>query len=307
MSARQDLHSRAQNAILKNIVENFKDSQTDWMKNPGIRAKIFNSAFFKPANAVLIGGALLAAGCTSLLVLPLLALTSPLWLAAGALAPLALGALAEALYLYYAVNNEESHAAAVAEMLRPQVNFNPNVIKNAALRAKVDKALEYWSRIDDAVQEVPAGPLRIRLEHATREATQWLQAVFNLAQQIDGLYQNDVIGRDLKAVPKTIKDLQARLALEDSPEVQQQLQETIANNERQLRTLQSLEDQMEKANYQLDSTISSLGTIYSQLLLVGSKDESGSRVSRLQEEISEQVHRLEDLSEAMDEVYEVSY
>lgn len=307
MSARQNLHSRAQNAILKNIVEDFKENHATWAKDPNIRAKILNSAFFKPANAVLIAGALLAAGCTSLLVLPVLALTSPLWLALGALAPLALGTLAEAAYLYFAVNNEKSHAAVVAEMLRPQVKFNPNVIKNGELRAKIDKALEYWSLIDDAVQQVTDGPLRTRLEHTTREATQWLQAVFNLAQQIDGLYQNDVIGRDLKAVPKAIKDLQARLALEDSPQVQQQLQETIANNERQLRTLQSLEDQMEKANYQLDSTISSLGTIYSQLLLVGSKDESGSRVARLQDEISEQVHRLEDLSEAMDEVYEVSY
>jgi hypothetical protein len=49
-----------------------------------------------------------------------------------------------------------------------------------------------------------------------------------------------------------------------------------------------------------------LGTIYSQLLLVGSKDEAGSRVNRLQDEISEQVQRLEDLSEVMDEVYQSS-
>jgi hypothetical protein len=60
---------------------------------------------------------------------------------------------------------------------------------------------------------------------------------------------------------------------------------------------------MENADLQLDSTISSLGTIYSQLLLVDSKDEEGSRISRLQEEISEQVYQLEDLTEAMDDVY----
>ena len=63
---------------------------------------------------------------------------------------------------------------------------------------------------------------------------------------------------------------------------------------------------MEKADYQLDSTISALGTIYSQLLLVGNKDEEGSRINRLQEEISEQVYRLEDLAAAMDEVYQDS-
>jgi hypothetical protein len=50
-----------------------------------------------------------------------------------------------------------------------------------------------------------------------------------------------------------------------------------------------------------------LGTIYSQLLLVGTKDESGPRVARLQAEISEQVHQLEDITEAMDEVYQQSF
>ena len=70
--------------------------------------------------------------------------------------------------------------------------------------------------------------------------------------------------------------------------------------------MRHLQNSMEKADYQLDSTISSLGTIYSQLLLVGNKDEEGGRISRLQEEISEQVYRLEDLTEAMDEVYQDS-
>ena len=84
------------------------------------------------------------------------------------------------------------------------------------------------------------------------------------------------------------------------------LERTIADKERQLRTLENLQNSMEKADYQLDSTISSLGTIYSQLLLVGNKDEEGGRISRLQEEISEQVYRLEDLTEAMDEVYQDS-
>jgi len=63
---------------------------------------------------------------------------------------------------------------------------------------------------------------------------------------------------------------------------------------------------MDKAAYQLDSTISALGTIYSQLLLVDTKEEQGNRINRLQEEISDQVYQLEDLAEAMDEVYQTS-
>ena len=221
----------------------------------------------------------------------------------GALLVMALGLGAEAFYLYRAVTDDKAHARAVAEMLRPDVNFDPNTIKASELREKVDKALEYWSLIDDAIEDAPSGPMRERLENTTREVTHWLQAVYNLAAKVDEFHRNKVIKRDLKTVPRQLKEYRARLKEEDSPEVRHQLEKTIEDNERQLRILQSLEDSMDRASYQLDSTISSLGTIYSQLLLVSSKDEEGSKMNRLQAEVSEQVHRLEDLTEAMDEVY----
>ncbi|MCG3209343.1 MAG: hypothetical protein FOGNACKC_02964 [Anaerolineae bacterium] len=306
-SIRRDLEQRAQEAILKNIIENYKQNRTDWMKNPAIRKVILNKAFFKPANALLIGGAILVAGCSGLLLLPLLLAAPPVASALGGLATLAVGLAAEAVYLWLAVNNQKAHAEVVADMLRPQVNFDPATITDKELRGKVEKAMEYWSLIDDAMQQVPDGALRLRLENTIREATQWLQAVYNLAGRVDKLQQNSVIERDLHLVPKAIEDYKRRLAKEDSVAVKEQLAQTIADKERQLRILQDLDDQKDKANYQLESTISSLGTIYSQLLLVGSKDEEGSRVNRLQKEISEQVHRLEDLSEAMDEVYQSSY
>lgn len=304
---RRELEKRAQEAILKSIVENYKKNRSDWINNPVIRKIIFNKAFFKPANALLLGGAILAAGCSSLLILPLLLAAPPIASALGGLAVLVVGLAVEAVYLWLAIKDDKAHAQVVADMLRPQVNFDPKTISDKVLREKVEKALEYWSLIDDAVGQVPNGTLRDRLERTTREATNWLQAVYNLAGQVDKLQQNKVIDRDLKTVPESIKDYRRKLAAEKSATVQQQLEQTIADKERQLRILQDLDDQKDKANYQLDSTISSLGTIYSQLLLVGSKDDEGSRVNRLQEEISEQVQRLEDLTEAMDEVYQSSY
>jgi hypothetical protein len=304
---RRELEKRAQEAILKNIIENYKNNRTDWKKNPAIRKVIFNKAFFKPVNAILLGGVILLAGCAALIILPLLLLAPPVASALSGVAVLAAGLAVEAIYLWLAVNNEQAHAQAVADMLRPDVNFDPNTISDKDLREKVEKALEYWSLIDDAVEQVPSGALRTSLENTTREATHWLEAVYNLAGRVDKMQQNKVIDRDLKTVPQSIEKYKKRLADEDSSAVQEQLERTIADKERQLRILQDLDDQKEKANYQLDSTISSLGTIYSQLLLVGSKDDEGSRINRLQTDISEQVHRLEDLSDAMDEVYQGSY
>lgn len=303
MSISRDIEQRAQDAILANIVENYKKNREDWKKNPDIRQELLNKALFKPLNATFIGGIIVSSGFLALVMPLLIAGLTPIFVGLAAMIPLG-GLLAEAFYLYSAVTDEKAHADAVAKMLRPEVHFDPKTIKNPELRGKVDKALEYWSLIDDAIESAPAGPMRERLENTTREVTHWLQAVFNLAARVDEFYDNKVIKRDLEAVPRMLKDYRRKLEKEDSPEVRRQLEKTIEDSERQLRILESLENSMEKASYQLDSTISSLGTIYSQLLLVSSKDEEGSKVNRLQAEVSEQVQRLEDLTEAMDEVYQ---
>jgi len=220
----------------------------------------------------------------------------------GVIAPLLLGLLAEIIYMFFSFRDKKLQAQAVADLVTPE--FNPAVITDANVKARTDKALEYWSLIDEAINQTPQGVLRDRLEKTTGEVTHWLQAVFNLAERLDKFQMNKVIARDLQTVPAAIKEYERRLATEDSPEVKVQLQKTIADRKRHLQTLQSLQDNIEKASYQLDSTISALGTIYSQLLLVDTKEEQGNRINRLQAEISEQVNQLEDLAAAMDEVYQ---
>ncbi len=307
MSIRRDLEKRAQAAILKSIIANYKKQRDDWLKEPPIRKAVLLYSFFRPLNATLIAGIILLSGCLSFLVLPFLGLAGLGALAAAGVGGVFVLALTEVLFLYLNLKNEKLHAAAVADLFKPKVEFNPATITDKTLNDKVDKALEYWSLIDDAVEKVPAGVLRDRLLSATEEVTHWLQAVYNLAERVDQFHLNKVIKRDLDNVPTAIKKFKKKLAEEDDPGVRNQLEKTIADKERQLQTLQNLENSIYKATYQLDSTITSLGTIYSQLLLVGSKDESGGKLNRLQEEISEQVHQLEDLTEAMDDVYQSSY
>jgi hypothetical protein len=307
MSIRKDLEQRAKKAILKGIFENYKKQRSDWLKEPGIRKAVFLASLFRTSNALIIGGVILLTGCLTLLVFPLLGLTGVGWLAAGGIGGLLALILGEALFFYQSLKDENLHAEAVSEMFEPQINFNPDTISDEVLNEKIDKALEYWSLIDDTIRKAPNGVLRDRLARTAQEVTHWLQAVYNLADRVDKFQQNKVVERDLKSIPQVIADYEKKLRKEDSPEVQRQLERTISDKKRQLHALQNLESSMERAAYQLESTISSLGTIYSQLLLVGNKDEEGSRLNRLQEEVSEQVHQLEDLAEAMDEVYQSSY
>ena len=291
---RKELEKRAQEAILKNIVENYKQQRADWNKDPGIVKKLREKYFYHPITASLLGGTLITTALAIILT-PLAAIPAAL-----------LGFILTPLFIYRGITNEANHAKAVEEMLRPKIQFNPESIQDKTLRAKVDEALRYWELIESTVAKSPENSMRDRFERTTREVTHWLQAVYDLATRVDKFQINQVIKQDLQRVPADIRNLEKKLAQEDSPEVRRQLERTIADKQRHLQTLQNLEDNMERAGYQLDSTISALGTIYSQLLLVGSKDEEGNRVNRLQEEISEQVQRLEDLSEAMEEVYQSS-
>jgi hypothetical protein len=303
-SARRELEKRAQEAILRAIITDYKKERNDWLSEPPIRKAVFLYSFFRTANALLIAAIILITGFVTLFLMLTL---GPIGLLFGAVAGLVALLLVELLFLYRSFRDENLHAKAVADLFESKVDFDVSRIKDSELRTRVDKSLEYWSLINDTIAKVPDGPIRESLVNTTREVTHWLQAVYNLAERVDKFRLNEVISRDLEYVPLAIKEYKKKLNQEDNPEVRRQLEKTIADKERQLKTLKSLEDNMEAADYQLDSTISSLGTIYSQLLLVGSKDESGSKIARLQEEVSEQVHRLEDITQAMDDVYQRSY
>ena len=298
----KNLERRAQEAILRYTIENYKNQHENWLNEPAIKKAIFVHSFFRIENAVLIATTIVSTACFPLFLFPLLGFSALAWL--GAVIPLLLGILAEIFYLFFTFRNEKLQAKAVADLFEPE--FQPAILKDMSLRAKTNKALEYWALIDEAVAQAPRGPVRDRMTRTAGEVTHWLQAVYNLAERVDKFQQNTVIAQDLKSVPNTIKEYEQRLAREDNPDVQRQLERTIADRKRQLGTLQNLQDNMDKAAYQLDSTISALGTIYSQLLLVDTKEEQGNRINRLQEEISEQVYQLEDLAEAMDEVYQTS-
>jgi hypothetical protein len=77
----------------------------------------------------------------------------------------------------------------------------------------------------------------------------------------------------------------------------------MENLQRQHNTILQLENTMERAQLQLETTLSSLGTIYSQTMLVGAKDIDSGRAKRLRQEISEEVQELDNILVAMDEVY----
>lgn len=214
---------------------------------------------------------------------------------------LVIGVVAEALIIYTSLNDPALAQKVVADMLRGE--FSARELRSATYRDKVEKALEYRERIEGVIRRSREGVLRDHLEEDARRITEWVANIFGLAKRLDAYENDEIIKRDMSSVRTTIEDFEARLRLEDDETVREQMQEAIRSKRTQWDNLQRLQNTMEKAEFQLENTLSAMGTVYAQLQLIGAKDVDSSHARRLREDIAQQVAALQDIVETMDEVY----
>jgi hypothetical protein len=215
---------------------------------------------------------------------------------------LALGALGEIGLVWSSLKDPEFRARAVAEMFREK--FRPREVKDQGLRKQVEKALEYRDRIDDVINKSREGVLRDHLKDVSRGITDWMENVFRLAKRLDTYLQDGMIHQDLQTVEPAIQNLKKRLALEDNDTVKRQISQTIAQRQIQRDNLHKLENVMERAQFQLESTITAMGTVYSQMMILNARDVASGRADRLQQDVADQVQALQDIVHTMDEVYQ---
>ena len=199
------------------------------------------------------------------------------------------------------VTDPTANAKAVADLLHRE--FDPQELRGEVGRDRVGKALEYRQRITETITRTREGVLRDHLRDTADQIDEWIGNLYQLAQRLDAYEGNDVIRQDMRSVPLAIQNLQAKFKLEDDASVREQIQQTLESKKAQLANLGQLENMMQKAELQMDSTLTAMGTIYSQLLIVGVKDIDSGRAQRLREDISEQVKQLHDVVSSMDEVY----
>jgi len=103
-------------------------------------------------------------------------------------------------------------------------------------------------------------------------------------------------------VPQQLEKARQRLNRESDPGVRRELENQVKLLEQQQVNLEATVNSVKRAEIQLESTLSSLGTIYAQMSLLGTKEVDSSRAQRLRLEIQDEVASLQDTLEAMDEV-----
>jgi hypothetical protein len=256
---------------------------------------LLKNAIFSPISALILGAGIVLAG----LQVPIPVLTQtlnvdPTWWLAGIL-PLWAG------FVAMQVTSKSAGEAAVQQAIREQ--FDTNSITNPHLKLNVAQAIAYRERIDNAVARFADSGMQTRMQDVANQVEEWVRRIYTLSRRLDAFRNDGIIAQDLKAVPASISKLEARLEREDNAEIRRELGETIARRRAQYESLDKLETTMDRAELQLENTLTALGTVYSQMLLIDAKDVDSSKTQRLRENILEQVNSLNDVITTMDEVY----
>jgi hypothetical protein len=209
------------------------------------------------------------------------------------------GAIAEAALVISTLTDPHAAQAAVSRQFEGQYDLDN--IKNRVSRERMKNALEYRRNMLDLVKR-HQGAMRTSLQQTVNDINAWISHMYDLSLHIDAFESNALVERDLKVVPQQLEKARIRLERERDPAVRRDLENQIRQLEQQRTNLEATVNSIKRAEIQLDSTLSSLGTVYAQMSLLGTKEVDSGSAQRLRLEIQDEVASLQDTIEAMDEV-----
>ena len=189
-------------------------------------------------------------------------------------------------------------ARKATEQSTPAVSSRP---LDQSVAAQVAQVKSYRQAIENMAKTATNSIRKARLTDLANQFAEWQRSVEQMAERITAFRQDKVIQQDLKAVPESIRKLEAQLGVEKDERMRAQLTRTLEMRRNQLSSLQKLQAYMRQAEIQLESTVASLGTIYSQALANQSTTTIADHAD-LTVDVNEQVRVLQDQLEALEEV-----
>ena len=253
---------------------------------------LFQNAIFSPLSGLLIALSIVLVGLG--VNVPLVNAPPAAWLLG--LVPLWLAAVV------LNVVSKQAGEQAASQVMRDQ--YDVTRIANTHLRTVVSQAVAYSERIEKAVGQFDTPVMRGRLQEVANQVDEWVGRIYLLAKRLDTYRNDSIISSDMTAVPNAIKQLQAKFAAETDASVKQDIQDTISRRQEQYKSLKNLDNAMDRAELQLENTLTALGTVYSQMLLLDARDVDSAKTQRLRESIADQLTSLTDIQSSLDEVYQ---
>jgi hypothetical protein len=215
---------------------------------------------------------------------------------------LVLGICGLAALVYSSLTDAETNAKVLLRLFQEQ--FDTKRIRDKELRADLETALEYQRRIEVQVRQQDRTLLRDRLNETANQITQWIANMYALALRLDSYRRDDLLAKQRGTLPQELKDLAEQRKRTTNAATQAQLDQVIDTKGKQWQALRDLDDRMKQAELQLQESLAALATIYSQVQLVDAQSVESGRAERLQSDIRDQVNRLGDLVNSINEVYD---
>ncbi len=212
---------------------------------------------------------------------------------------LVLGGLAETALVASTLTDPEATEQALAEDFEREYDLRH--VRNRVSRERLQDAFEYRRNMLKLVER-SKGSMRTRLRTLVNDVSDWITHMYNLAEHIDMFENNDLVMRDRKQVPQQIEKVKIRIQHEADERVRQDLETQLSRLQQQQMNLEATVSNIRRAEIQLESTLSSLGTVYAQMSLLGAKQTDGASTVRLSVEVKDEIDKLQDTIEAMDEV-----
>lgn len=263
--------------------------------NENARQKVFGTLL---ANALLRWETLVTVMVTAILFLfvqdvnlPMLEWQPWFWLV--------LGGLAETVLIAATLSDPEATEQALAEDFEREYDLRN--ISNRASRERLRDAFEYRRNMLK-LADSSKGAMRTRLRTLVNDVSDWITYMYNLAERIDQSESNDLVQRDRQQVPRKIESVKARIKQEPDEQARRSLNVQLAHLKQQYTSLEATVSSIKRAEIQLESTLSALGTVYAQMSLLGTKETDSAKGQRLSIEVKDEIDKLQDTIDAMDEV-----
>ncbi|MDQ7025991.1 MAG: hypothetical protein Q9P44_10580 [Anaerolineae bacterium] len=214
---------------------------------------------------------------------------------------LVLGGVAEGALIWSTLTDPEETQQAIAREFESQYDLAH--VRNAVSRDRLKKAMEYRRNMMK-LQKQRKGAGRAQFNDTITDVNDWIAAMYGLALHIDTFEGNALIESDMKSVPQQIEKVKIRIDRERDERVKGDLEGQLELLERQRLNLESTKNSIRRAEIALESTLSSLGTMYAQMSLLGTRagGTDSSRFQRIRLEIKDEVNSLQDTIDAMEEV-----
>ena len=251
-------------------------------------------ALMRPESAGFLAGSFLLTFLLSIFDVSIFGLPNFTWLFIGIVAYLSL--------VWSSYSDPKTGQKVIEELLRS--DFNPKKIKSKQLQAQIDQALDYRARITELINERKDGAIKDELAGVAAQFDEWIEEIYGLAERLDD-YRDEkkTLVKSYFSAEKRLKELKTRRQRVKDAKMKADIDNNIKGLQRQIQTIESLDTTMERAKLRLENTLTAMGTIHSQTLLLDAKDIDSSRYRRLQQDIANEVEELSDVLYAMDEVY----